>query len=256
MRTGLCRLCLERKPLCDSHALPNSLFNYILRRNAGKAIVLNDDATSPARKSSDTWDAELLCQDCESKLNRKYDAYGMAVFRGHEGNVQPHEGGVDLLRIDRRRLRMFFLSVLWRISVSSHSNYSNIDLPYAWEEDLRSALDNERPVPDSRYTVALYKMRDSTSVGGFSNEDLRGFIAAPFGRSYGEFISVCFPFMSFFVETFFPRVPALYAKRRGVLYGRSPVLSVPHVEVLEIPEIMRTLVNALKKEVEAGPSAV
>jgi len=252
MRTGLCRLCLQRRLLCSSHALPNSLFNYILRQNAGKAIVITDDVTSPARNSSDTWDVELLCDDCERKLNRNYDAYGMAVFRGHEGSVRTYDHGVDLLQIDRRRLRMFFLSVLWRVSVSSHTSYSNIDLPYSWEDDLRRALDEEKSVPDSRYTVALYKMRDSTPVGGFSNEDLRGFIAAPFARNYGAFISVCFPFMSFFVETFLPRVPAQYAKRRGALYGRSPVLSVPYVEILEIPEIMCTLVSALRKEIESN----
>jgi hypothetical protein len=254
LHSGLCRLCLSHKPLCDSHALPNSLFNYILRRNSGKAIVITDDATSPAHHSSDTWDVELLCEACERRLNRKYDAYGMAVFRGHEGSVRAHSGGVDLLHVDRRRLRMFFLSVLWRISVSSHPNYSNIDLPHLWEEDLRNALNTECSIPDSRYTVALYKMRDSTPVSGFSNEDLRGFIAAPFGRSYGEFISVCFPFLGFFVEIFFPKVPAQYAKRPSIICGRSTVLSVPYIEVLDIPEIMRTLVSALRKEIEAEPS--
>lgn len=254
MRTGLCRLCLNQRPLCDSHALPNSAFNYILRKNAGKAIVITDDSTSRARHSSDTWDAELLCEDCEQKLNRGYDAYGMAVFRGHEGCVREDSEGLDFLRIDRQRLRMFFLSIVWRVSVSDHPNYSNIDLPYAWEEDLRRALDEGRKIPDNRYTVALHKMRDSTPVGGFSNENLRSFIAAPFGRSYGSFISVCFPFMSFFVEIFFPSTPAQFAKRRGVIFGSSPVLSLPYVEVLEVPEIMSIFVSALRKELE-GPQS-
>lgn len=255
MRTGLCRLCLNQRPLCDSHALPNSAFKYILRKNAGKAIVIVDDATTPARKSSDTWDVELLCEDCERRLNRNYDSYGMAVFRGHEGSVRAHAQGVDFLRIDRQRLRMFLLSIVWRVSVSDHPNYSNIDLPHAWEEDLRRAFDEERRIPDSKFTVAIYKMRDTTPVGGFSNEDLRSFIAAPFGRSYGSFISVCFPFMSFFVEAFFPSAPVKFAKRRGVVFGRSPVLSVPHVEVLEVPEIMNTLVSALRKKLESPQSA-
>ena len=255
MHTGLCRLCLMRKPLCDSHALPDSLFKYILRKNSGKAIVIVDDATTPARNTSDTWDTELLCKDCERKLNLAYDAYGMGVFRGHLGSVVVHQDGVDLLRVDRRRLRMFFLSVLWRVSVSSHPNYSNINLPYAWEEDLRAALGSGRSLPDSRYTVALYKMRDSTPVGGFDNESLRGFIAAPFGRSYGTFISVCFPFLGFFVEVFLPKVPSALSKRRGVIVGRSPVLSVPYIEVTDIPEIMQTMVSALRKHLEGVPGA-
>jgi hypothetical protein len=255
MRDGICKLCLEYRPLCDSHALPNSLFNYILRKNDGKAVVIADDANTPVQFSSDTWDVELLCVDCERSMNEKYDAYGLAVFRGHEGAALRESEGVRLVRIDRKRLRMFFLSVLWRISVSSHPNYSNIDLPVPWEEDLRSAFHNGRPIHDSRYTVAVYKMRDTTPEGGFSNEDLRGFIMAPFGRRYDSFISVCFPFLGFFVETFFPKVPERFAKRRGVLHGRSPVFLAPYVEVLDVPEVMQLLVRGLEKH-RAGLSRV
>jgi len=107
MSIGQCRLCLNQRPLCNSHALPNSVFKSILRKNAGNAKVIFYDVTTPARNSSDTWGAELLCKDCEAKLNHKYDAYGMAVFRGYEGRVVVHAEGVDLLSIDRQRLRSF-----------------------------------------------------------------------------------------------------------------------------------------------------
>jgi len=235
--------------------LPNSLFNYILRKNDGKAIVVVDDAHTPVHYSSDTWEVELLCADCERLLNQRYDAYGMSVFRGHQVGVVQDSSGVSLLRIDRRRLRMFFLSVLWRISVSSHPNYSNIDLPFLWEEDLRSSLLEDKPIMQSRYTVAVYKMRDSTPEGGFDGENLRNFIMAPFARGFGSFISVCYPFMGFFVETFLPRVPHKYAKRPGVLHGSSPVFRAPFVEVLDIPEIMATMVRGLSKHLD-GQSRV
>lgn len=255
MRPGTCKLCLRSTTLCDSHALPNSLFNYILRKNDGKAIVIVDDAHTPIRYSSDTWDVQLLCADCERLLNQRYDAYGMSVFRGHQGKVILDSVGVNLLRIDRRRLRMFFLSVLWRISVSSHPNYSNIDLPFLWEEDLRSALLEGKPITQSRYTVAVYKMRDSTPEGGFDGESLRNFIMSPFGRSFGNLMSVCYPFMGFFVETFLPKVPHKYAKRPGVLHGLSPVFRAPFVEVLEVPEIMSMMVCGLGKHLN-GESRV
>jgi hypothetical protein len=255
MRLGRCRLCFEERPLCDSHALPHSLFNYVLRKSSGKAVVVTDDADTPVQFSADTWDVELLCAGCEGMLNKKYDAYGLAVFRSHKGATLQEVDGVRFLRINRRRLRMFFLSVLWRISVSSHPNYSNIDLPFAWEEDLRSSLQDGRAIHESRYTVAVYKLRDSSPVGGFTNEDLRAFICAPFARSYGSFISICFPFFGFFVETFFPRVPERFAKRRGVLHGMSPVFLAPYVEMLDVPEIMQMLVRGLEKH-HAGLSRV
>ena len=188
-------------------------------------------------------------------LNQRYDVYGMSVFRGHGIGVHKDASGVSLLRVDRRRLRMFFLSLLWRISVSSHPNYSNIDLPFQWEEDLRLALVKKIPIPQSRYTVAVYKLRDSTPEGGFSNEDLRNFIMAPFGRSYGNFISVCYPFLGFFVEVFLPKVPAQFMKRPGILSGTSPVFRSPYTEVLDIPEIMQVMVRGLDKHL-SGKSHV
>lgn len=250
MSIGQCSLCLNQRPLCNSHALPNSVFKSILRKNAGNAKVIFYDATTPARNSSDTWGAELLCKDCEAKLNHKYDAYGMAVFRGYEGRVVVHAEGVDLLSIDRQRLRMFLLSIVWRVSVSDHPNYSNIDLPWAWEEELRCAFDQERKILDSRFTIAIYKLRDRTPVNGFRNENLRDFILAPVARNYGSFISVCFAFLGFFVEAFLPRAPTKVSKRPGVVFGRSSVLTVPYLEVLDVPEIEAIFVKALTKELD------
>lgn len=248
MRLGICRLCERQRELCDSHALPNSLFNYILRKSDGKAVVVIDDPGTLTRYTADTWDTELLCQECEETLNNRFDRYGMGVFRGHIGTVSRDLEGITLCGVDRRRLRTFFLSVLWRISVSSHPNYSNIDLPYAWESELHDALRAGRNVPSARFTVSVYRLRDSTPVGGFDAEALRSFIMAPFGRNFGTFISVCFLFLGYFVEVFLPRVPKAYSKRPGILYGSGTVFLAPYVEVLDIPEIMRILVRGLHKE--------
>ena len=255
MRLGTCRLCEQTRELCDSHALPNSLFNYILRKSDGKAVAVIDDPTTPVRYSADTWDTELLCQDCEESLNNRFDRYGMGVFRGNIGASSRGSEGVTFAGINQRRLRMFFLSVLWRISVSSHPNYSNIDLPYAWEHELHDALRAGRHVPGARFTVAVYRMRDSTPIDGFDAEALRNFIMAPFGRDFGTFISVCFLFLGYFVEVFLPRVPKAYSKRPGVLYGNSTVFMAPYVELLDIPEIVRILVRGLQKE-DVGLSKV
>lgn len=126
MRLGTCHLCRQHRKLCDSHALPNSVFNYILRKSDGKAVAVTDDPATPIRYTVDTWDTELLCQKCEEAFNNRFDRYGIGAFRGQISTISRGPEGVTFTGIDRRRLRMFFLSVLWRISVSSHPNYSNI----------------------------------------------------------------------------------------------------------------------------------
>ncbi|MDW5441764.1 hypothetical protein [Polaromonas sp. SM01] len=142
---------------------------------------------------------------------------------------------------------MFFLSLLWRISVSTHPNYSNIDLPFPWEEEMRHALQHETYLSENKFTVTLRKLHDPTPDGGFSNENLRSLIFSPFGRKYERFISVGYPFLGFFVEVFLPKIPKEYSKRANVLHGKNPVFFAPFVDVLSIPEIMNSLVQGLRK---------
>jgi hypothetical protein len=259
MRTGICKLCYEYALLQNSHALPDSIFKYITRKSDGKIISIVDDDSTPIRYSSDTWGAELLCTNCEASLNQKYDAYGISVFRGHGPKTHKDSSGVSFLKIDQHRLRMFFLAVLWRMSISDHLNYSRVDLPMQWENELRLALVGNRSLVKSKYIVTLYKLRDSTPENGFSNEILRNFVTSPFPRIQEQSISICFPFMGFFVEIFLPKLPSnLSSKniiRQAVLSGSNAVFKARYIEVLEIPEIMQTMVNGLGKHL-SGKSNV
>lgn len=251
MRTGICKLCHEYAPLQNSHALPDSIFKYITRKNDGKAISIVDDDSTPIRYSADTWGAELLCANCEASLNQQYDAFGMSVFRGHGSKIHKDSSGVSFLKIDQSRLRMFFLAVLWRMSISDHLNYSNVELPPQWEDEIRLALVNNRSLVKSKYTVTLYKLRDSTPENGFSNEILRNFVTSPFPRIHEQSISICFPFMGFFVEIFLPKPPSNLSSKniisQAVLSGSNTVFKAQYIEVLEIPEIMQMMMNGLGK---------
>lgn len=252
---GICRLCEERRDLCFSHALPESAFRLALRECSGKAIAITDDETTPVQFSSDTWDVDLLCSACEGNLNKRYDAYGIGVLRGHVGRVRRGEYGVTFTGIDRQRIRMFCLSVLWRVSVSHHDCYSNIDLPNLWEGELHRVLQHGGKVRGSIYTVAIYRLRDSTP-DGFSYESLRSLVTAPFARKFKDgSVSVCFVFFGFFVEIFLPKAPTKLMKKPGVLTGFSPVFMAPFQEILEVPELLNLMVRGLHKH-ESGLSRV
>jgi hypothetical protein len=255
MRTGICHLCRSPTELCRSHALPKSLFKELTRNFGGKAIAITDDATTLIQYSSDTWDRHLLCAACEDKLNKSYDEYGMAVLRGRLASLRRGETGMTFQSIDRQRLRMFFLSILWRISVSSHHSYSNIDLPSHWQAELHEALLKGKRVASSRFHVAIYRLRDTTPSQGFSEEDLESIVMAPFARGYNCFISVCYLFHGFFVETFLPRLPKQEVGKPGVLTGTGEVFMTPYLEVLDVPEVMILFAQGLRKH-ETGLSRI
>lgn len=255
MHQGFCKLCGNFSALCNSHALPDSAFKYIFRNADGKAVVSVDDLRTPIQYSSDSWDVPMLCMPCERKLNEQFDSYGIGVFRGQVGSSARMQDGVRFTGIDRSRLRHFFLSILWRVSISSHESYANIDLPQRWEDQLHRALKSGTSLPRSQFAVGVYKLKDSTPAGGFTNEHLRSFIVAPFGRKYPNFMSVCFLFFGFFVEIFIPGLPAKFRSRPGVLTGSTPIFLAPYQEVDAVPEIMQLLVKALAKH-KRGLSAV
>jgi len=255
VKHNVCRLCGEQRKLSVSHAIPESAFRPALREGSGKVVSIVDDKTTPVQFSSDTWGVVLLCSDCEDKLNKGFDGYGIAVLKGRVGTVSRSDNGITFREIDRQRLRSFFLSVLWRISVSHHAYYSNIDLPHQWENELHLALKHGNKISGSRYTVAIYRLQDSTS-GGCSYEALRSFIIAPFARNYKKnFMSVCFVFLGFFIEIFLPKLPAKMMNRPGVLAGTSSVFMAPFQEILDVPELLDMMVSGLRKH-DIGQSTV
>ncbi len=111
MKQGLCKLCYQLRALCNSHAIPDATFKHVFRQGSGKAVVALDDAKTPIRYSSDSWDVAMLCSDCEGKLNTQYDSYGIAIFHGSLGQMKEMKDGISFKGIDRQRLRMFFLSI-------------------------------------------------------------------------------------------------------------------------------------------------
>jgi hypothetical protein len=254
LQDGVCRLCGDRRALCRSHALPESAFRPLLKDGEGKAIVIVDDRTTPIHYSSDSWGVNLLCRECEEKLNRAYDQYGIDVLKGHRCSVSRGAGWVTFTGIDKQRFRMFFLSLLWRISVSHHECYQNINLPSDWEQEIHSALRDANKVRGSLFTVRVFRLRDSTD-GGFSVNDIRNFVAAPFGRSYGRINSVCFMFFGFLAEVFLPRLPSRICSKAGFLVGKSTVFLAPYYEILDAPELINLLATGLQKH-ESGLSRV
>ncbi|MDO9112225.1 MAG: hypothetical protein Q7U63_00340 [Polaromonas sp.] len=251
MPIGKCKLCLLERDLCESHALPHSLFNYALRQSAGKVVALTNDEATFNQHSSDTWQTFLFCAGCEDKLNQNYDRYGMGVFRGVYATITPSAAGVTFKGINRSHLRMFFLSVLWRISVSKHEAYRNIDLPYPLEDELHSAIVEERKVANPHFAVRLHRLRDSTGTPGLTNEKLRGLVIAPEARQQDGFKSIYFLCLGFVVEISLTGFPKKYLAQSGVLAGSSPVFMAPYWEVRDFPPITATLAQGLKKH-DAG----
>lgn len=255
MKRGTCHLCSDDKELCASHALPNSAFRFLFKQGSGKAVMFVDDETTKIAYSSESWDEYLLCKDCEDYLNLQYDQYGISVLKGSACTVNRGTHGVTFAGVNKQRLRMFVLSVVWRMAISPNRAYGNVELPYELEMEIRAALREHRNVRPALAEVGLCRLKESSGIKALSEENLQRMLVAPFTRDFIAFRSTCFLLFGFVIEAFFPRPPKKITRGVGMCSGPSSVILLPFQEVAAFPELLKLLVGALDKH-EQGLSRV
>lgn len=250
----MCKLCQNEKKLCDSHALPMAMFRQILRKkeSSGKLIVTVDDQSTPVFYSSDSWSTCLLCSDCERLLNEKYDLFGISFFQGSQSKPIRSDEGVYFHEVNAHRVRMFILSIVWRMHVSEHESYRKVILPNVCSEELRLAFLGETNIPKNFLHIKLSRLHDMGPGATLDIRDFTSFIIAPFSRVTHKMsiYAICFILFGFFVEIFVPRIPAGNRAEKNIINERKRDIFAPFVQFSDIPEILSLAVNMLRKDIE------
>lgn len=117
----------------------------------------------PKRSPIGAYDAGILCSACDGQFS-SYEAYASQFLKDTpEGGVAEFSMGVKAgyavssYRYDL--LKLFFLSVLWRASISTLPVFSKINLgPY--EDKIREMLRAKSPGRSNDFSIAISKFRE------------------------------------------------------------------------------------------------
>ena len=115
-------------------------------------FVISSDPERPDQTRPTGIYERLLCADCEMVLNR-YEDYGAKVLNGGT-KVEGAQVDNDLRfrGLDYTKLKLFYLSLLWRMSVSTQPFFKEVSLgPH--EQVLRLMLLEGRPGKVAEYGV-------------------------------------------------------------------------------------------------------
>ena len=127
-----CRLCLEPRALRHSHIIPEFLHKP-LYDSAHRSLTLSPGPL-PARVLRKGLREYLLCQECEIRI-KAYEDYFANAWRGQwrlPSEIPPTATVLAASGLDYRLFKLFHLSVLWRASVSSLSDFDQVMLgPHA-----------------------------------------------------------------------------------------------------------------------------
>ncbi|CAG0990285.1 hypothetical protein ANRL3_02727 [Anaerolineae bacterium] len=241
-----CALCLQFKPLRKSHAIPDACFREISKGR--QAIAVTDDGKY-AKKTNDSWWIKQLCDDCETYLNKNYDAYSLARLRGGRGQKIQHNEYLTLQDVDFVKLYTFFLSVFWRAANSDNPAYRCVYIPQPWNEQIREYVLGQNPDLIGILkiaTVRLSFLKDLREEKFLDDNCLSETIAEPFARldEKNERASFNFIMKGFFVEIFTPGLRLSERKTKGIIDLRcieNNKLDCSFVHPYDIPELAKTI---------------
>ena len=165
-----CKLCLNDADLCKSHIIPEFCF-YPFYDPSHRFIEVTDVKKGKVRKGQKGYWEKLLCQSCEAHISR-FERHARRLFVDPLPSLHPGTRTVRKhVRLRYNLLKLFFLSVLWRSSVSTNSFYKFVSLgPH--EETMRKMLLNDDPGSPDLYSVLPYALH-------FERVWLRDFMVEP-----------------------------------------------------------------------------
>jgi hypothetical protein len=153
-----CKFCHEERKLIEAHVIPKSFFE--IDPAAPPRLASSKDGIFPKRSPAGIYDTQLVCEDCE-RLFSPFDDYSQRLLLAQRDAAKPISDGQQVVAhiyesYDYHKLKLFFLSLLWRVSQSSHNFYRRIKLgPH--EEIIRQALIDLNPGDSDFYAVLLAK---------------------------------------------------------------------------------------------------
>ncbi len=141
-----CQLCQsEVENLVKAHIYPIGFFNNI--ETKGKVTTFDQDGKKKRRLQKAIYDPNILCRSCEKKISI-YDDYAIKVFRDKEDSfevISPNHNDSKLLifnSIDKRKLRGFIASLLWRISKSEQEEIASLSIEKNYERLIAEEIKN------------------------------------------------------------------------------------------------------------------
>lgn len=170
-KAGTCKLTDKKGTFVKSHLIPRALTRP---RSPGIPFIQAGSGTLPVRRWDSWYDAELTIRKGENIL-ADLDDWAISELRKHQLIWSAWEGATSLhdkvelipgtsmgLRtiqgVDPIRLRLFFLSLLWRAAATTRPEFSEIILPPDDLEKLRLMILEGDPGQIDFYPVQLIQL--------------------------------------------------------------------------------------------------
>lgn len=161
-----CRLCQCERTLRGSHVIPEFFYRSMYDDKHRFFTVSSDPGKKDLTHQKGVREP-LLCDECEGRFSKSEKYFSELFFGGVVADFSDDGRHLRIKGIDYKRTKLMFMSVLWRMGISSHPFFRQVVLgPH--EEKLRLMLFNDDPGPAESYGVmAVAPYLDGGHLGHF-----------------------------------------------------------------------------------------
>jgi hypothetical protein len=157
----ICCYCRQdKKLLIKAHIIPEGFFRRIREGQIPLKILTNKPGKYPKKSPIGVYDPNILCNECE-KIFGGWDDYAQKLLADEPLHGKPIQYGTqstgwEVSEYDYTRLKLFFISLLWRASVSKDAFYQKVNLG-SFEEKAKDLIAQKNPGTSEEFGVLLAK---------------------------------------------------------------------------------------------------
>jgi hypothetical protein len=217
----ICKLCRKDEKLIKAHIIPESLWPH--RKHGGKQIVYSSLPKNYSKRSpKGIYDNTILCGNCE-RIFSPWDDYAQSlILQNIKNKNYIIEDGIKVCLViedfDYSKLKLFFISLIWRASVSSHEFFREVKANN-FENQLKKMIIESDPGNEDSFSVSLARWSDHDIESGIG----RG-ILSPWRRRFSGINFYNFYFAFGFLATIkVDRRPVPHQLRHSILNPNTPL---------------------------------
>lgn len=163
MNIGICKFCGTEKKLIRAHIIPESL--YPTDKNGGRRhIVLDLNGEIPnSQLQNGYYDPNLVCRECEDLFSAGDDyAKGLLIDRRSESVKKSGRGTAyfEYADVDYKKLKLFFISLLWRAHATSLRSLSEVKIGSKYEAIARTMIRDGNPGSPDDFAVLMLRVAE------------------------------------------------------------------------------------------------
>jgi hypothetical protein len=153
---GICVFCGKPQKLIKAHIIPEGFFRRL--RKTDVSLKQFEGGKYPKRAYLGVYDQEILCAECEKRFG-DWDNYSQKILIEDTQSTpllerQELSVGYNLGPYDYSKLKLFFISMVWRASVSKQKFFSRVSLG-PFEQRARQLIENNNPSTQDDFSVCV-----------------------------------------------------------------------------------------------------